>query len=197
MGLDSVELLMSVEQKFGINIPDSESEQIETIQQLANSVYNYLSIQPSKKCISQILFYRIRNTFIRLNIIQNELYPDQKLSDLIELSQLETKWIMIEEQLELKLPKLAELDTNPQLSAHVEFLGFKTFKRSLPVCSGTVKQLIDWIISLNFNKLIDTKQITSLYEIERVICGITSEKLGIPINEIELKHSFTNDLGID
>tara|TARA_R110002049_G_scaffold993_3_gene7155 strand:+ start:32993 stop:33130 length:138 start_codon:yes stop_codon:yes gene_type:complete len=41
------------------------------------------------------------------------------------------------------------------------------------------------------------KKITNKYEVERIISGIISDRMGIPINEIELKHSITNDLGID
>ena len=62
---------------------------------------------------------------------------------------------------------------------------------------GTVKNLIDWTISLNFEQTLDIQKITNKYEVERIISGIISENMGIPITEIELKHTITNDLGID
>jgi acyl carrier protein len=36
MGLDSVELIMTIEDKFGIAIPDTECEQIYTVQDMAD-----------------------------------------------------------------------------------------------------------------------------------------------------------------
>ena len=46
-------------------------------------------------------------------------------------------------------------------------------------------------------RLISIENISSKYEIERIICGITEDRIGVPASEIELHHSFTNDLGID
>ncbi len=79
----------------------------------------------------------------------------------------------------------------------MKFLGIRTIKRKTPVTNGTIRQLIDWILSLNFEQIIDIQKITNKYEVERIISGIISENMGIPISEIELKHSITNDLGID
>ena len=50
---------------------------------------------------------------------------------------------------------------------------------------------------INYEKLISIDNISSKYEIERIICGIIEDKIGIPVSEIELNYSFTNDLGID
>ncbi len=41
--LDSVELLMKMEDQFGIKIPDETAEKVETVSQLANAIDNILS----------------------------------------------------------------------------------------------------------------------------------------------------------
>ena len=50
MGLDSVELIMSVEDKFGIRIEDSEAEKIYTVQEFADIVFSKIMLQ-SKRCM--------------------------------------------------------------------------------------------------------------------------------------------------
>lgn len=197
MGLDSVELIVSVEKKFGISIPDKECKKIYTVEDFANVVYQKIRIHPTKNCVTQILFYRIRKSLIELNVNRENIEPKSKISELIHVSELKEQWCQIEKKIELKLPTLVDLDFDKKLDTHVTFLGFKIFKRTYPITEGTIRQLIDWIISLNFNEIIEIDKITSKYEVERIISGIISENMGIPISEIKLEHSITNDLGID
>jgi hypothetical protein len=37
----------------------------------------------------------------------------------------------------------------------------------------------------------------SQYEVEQALIGLTSDKTGVPVEEIQLHSSFTNDLGLD
>ena len=64
MGLDSVEILMKVEESFGIKIPDREAEQILTVGDFHNAVWRHLSGKHSDKCKSQNLFYKLRKSFV-------------------------------------------------------------------------------------------------------------------------------------
>ena len=197
MGLDSVELVMSVENKFGIRIPDADCEKIYTVQDFADTVFKMISIHPTDKCLTQIIFYRIRKAFKNLELTKVEIKPDTNISDFLTQTELKANWNRLETEIGLKLPELVALDFNPNLDTYVKFLGIRTIKRKTPVTNGTIRQLIDWILSLNFEQIIDIQKITDKYEVERIISGIISENMGIPISEIELKHSITNDLGID
>ncbi|TBV26524.1 phosphopantetheine-binding protein [Meridianimaribacter sp. CL38] len=197
MGLDSVELVMSIEDKFGIRIEDSEAEKIYTVQDFADIVFSRISKNPTDKCLTQIVFYRIRKALRNLTSTEKEIRPDMKISELFTQSELKEKWNQLKMEVGLELPDLVALDFNPELSSHVKIFGIKTIKRTTPVSKGTLRQLVDWTISLNRDKLIDIEKISSKYEVERIICGITEDRIGVPISEIELHHSFTNDLGID
>lgn len=86
MGLDSVEILMKVEETFAIKIPDQEAEKIITVGDFHNSVWRHLSNRPiSDKCHSQGLFYRLRKLIsetykfpkqhIELNSSPNDIFP--------------------------------------------------------------------------------------------------------------------------
>ena len=92
---------------------------------------------------------------------------------------------------------MVDLDLDKTLNKEVKFLGFKIFDRTEPVAENTLRKFTDWIISMNYEQLTSIENISSKYEIERIICGIIEDRIGIPISEIELHNSFTNDLGID
>ncbi|WP_405567091.1 phosphopantetheine-binding protein [Polaribacter sp. Asnod6-C07] len=197
MGLDSVELLISVEDKFGIRIEDSEAEKIYTVQNFVDSVYSKIITNLNDKCLTQIVFYRIRKAVRNLKLTDKEIKPDTKITELLSQTELKENWYLLKTEIGLELPELVALDFNPKLGSHVKIFGIKTIKRTTPVSSGTIRELIDWIIALNQEKLIDIKKITNKYEVERIIIGIINRNLGIPISEIKLEHSITNDLGID
>ena len=197
MGLDSVELLMSVEDKFGIRIEDSEAEKIYTVQNFVDSVYSKIITNPNEKCLTQIVFYRIRKAVQILKLTDKEIKPETKITEFLSQTELKENWHLLKTEIGLELPELVALDFNPELGSHVKIFGIKTIKRTTPVSSGTISELIDWTIALNQERLIDIKKITNKYEVERIIIGIINRNLGIPISEIKLEHSITNDLGID
>jgi acyl carrier protein len=177
MGLDSVELIMTIEDKFGIAIPDAECEH--------------------EKCLSQIVFYRIRKVFETFGNEKWKITPNTKMSELLSKTDLKNDWTRLGIRIGLKIPDLVDLDLDKTLNKEVKFLGFKIFDRTEPVAENTLRKFTDWIVSMNYDKLISIENISSKYEIERIICGITEDRIGVPVSEIELHHSFTNDLGID
>jgi len=197
MGLDTVELIVSIEDQFGIAIPDAECETIATVQQMVDSVFEKIKIQPNNKCLSQIVFYRIRKILEQFGHDKQKITPNTRMSDVLSTTNLAPDWKRLEAKLQLKIPDLVDLDLDKTLNKEVKFLGFKIFDRTAPVAENTVKKFIDWIISMNFQKLISKEDISSKYEFERIICGIVETSTGIPVSEIELHHSFTGDLGID
>ncbi|MBG9378415.1 hypothetical protein I5907_19410 [Panacibacter sp. DH6] len=85
MGLDSVEILIKVENTFGIKIPDQEAEQISTVGDFHNAVWRHLSGKHSDKCKSQNLFYKLRKSFadtfdfspqkLKLDTSPEEIFP--------------------------------------------------------------------------------------------------------------------------
>src|SRR5215203_1088044 len=79
MGLDSVELLMEVENYFGIRIPDAEAEKIYTIQLMVDSVAAHLNIKDDGMGLRDEVFQKI------VLSIQDLGWKSQKiqLSDLV------------------------------------------------------------------------------------------------------------------
>lgn len=60
MGLDSIEILLDVENTFDIKIPDAEAQRILTIGEFHEAVWSHLNIRQSDHCNSQVVFYRLR-----------------------------------------------------------------------------------------------------------------------------------------
>ncbi len=60
MGLDSVEILVNVENTFGITISNYEAEKIATVGDIHNVVWRNIQGRQSMRCRSQQLFYKLR-----------------------------------------------------------------------------------------------------------------------------------------
>jgi acyl carrier protein len=202
MGLDSVELLVETEKFFKISIPDNEAEEVFTVHDFANCVLNRVYIKENDKNIAKTIFYEIRQCLTQYHNISNEIIsPNSIISQVLPAENRNDIWDNLENCLQLNLPKLTKNDLKADvLQKRVSFLGIKIediFSSKSILGESTFSNLVDWIISLNFRKLINPDEINSDYEIQRAIVGIITEKMGIDVQSIELKHRITYDLGID
>lgn len=197
MGLDSVEILVRVEEYFGISIPDREAEKILTVQDFADCVFTKVTVNPTEKCKSQMLFYKLRTYFTdKLRLNKELIRPDSKIRDLIA-GDLKTTWTEIEKYLKLDLPTLSDLDIRPTKEKEIKILGVKVWTRKSPVTIGTIGDLVNWTLAKNYDTLIDPKALFDKADVEKVIIGIISDSMAIPVDEIKLKHRISYDLGVD
>jgi len=60
----------------------------------------------------------------------------------------------------------------------------------------TLDELTDWIVATSYEQLL-ALPLASQYEVEQAIIGITSYSSGVKVEEVQLRSSFVNDLGID
>jgi acyl carrier protein len=63
MGLDGVEILLATEEAFGIAIPDEVAERLLTPADVVAHVASQVPTTPSAECLTQRLFYRLRQRF--------------------------------------------------------------------------------------------------------------------------------------
>lgn len=107
MGLDSVEILMKVEDTFGIKIPDQEAEQILTVGDFHNSVWRHLSGKHSDKCKSQNLFYKLRKSFADMfNFPPQKLKLDTSPKEIFPKTNRRQVYLSFADTTNLKLPTL-------------------------------------------------------------------------------------------
>lgn len=113
MGLDAVELVMSVEDAFQINISDEEASKTRTVGELYDLVLSKIKIkgthdeESSRRCLTSAAFYRVRRAMVQvLHIDRRKITPKTELLDLLPRPQRRDNWGRIKQSINLKMPKL-------------------------------------------------------------------------------------------
>jgi hypothetical protein len=94
MGLDTVELVMEIEEAFDISIPDERASKMLTV----GDVYEFLlektadSTLKSSICLTAVTFYDLRRQLHSLGLSHSEIRPKTKLDRLIPLTGRRKYW---------------------------------------------------------------------------------------------------------
>ncbi|NME71605.1 acyl carrier protein [Flammeovirga aprica] len=196
MGLDTVELLMTVEELFDIRISDKEAETIYTVGEFAQSVYEKANLSDSQNHIFETVLSDIIEAFEKIDSTKI-LRPDTIIIDALPNKHLGKEWSQLQKLSSYSIPNLAKIDLNPSIEKTKTFLGFTLYVEQEPLTKGTIRDLVDWVISIHYKEFLPIEKIASLYEVERVICGVLNEYYGVEINEIRMDSNIVKDLGID
>lgn len=105
MGLDTVELLMSIEEEFGINIPDEEVTCIYTMGQMRDYLEKHLRDREKVHCLSQRGFYILRRALMTTGgFKRNEIRPASEISRYLPQKGKRKFWQKLGEQTDCTLP---------------------------------------------------------------------------------------------
>ncbi|MDF7813246.1 hypothetical protein [Hymenobacter sp. YC55] len=199
MGLDSVELIYTVERYFNIEIKDAEAEQIGTVGAMVACVAAHLQIAPDTAASS---VYQAMHDNVCCYLKQ--LLPQQMiitaatpLREIVKFADWDAAFFQrqLETGLGLEVPTL--LYTWPVGGLGVPFRFFGSNRRQKPQqVSTTFKDLIGWLLAANY-KTVFVLPWLSYYDVQQAAVGLISECLSVPVPEIQLTDSFTNDLGVD
>ena len=138
MGLDTVELVMDLEERFDTAIPDDAAEQIQTVGELHAFLMRRIRNQASDICPSATLFYPIRRLLVdEFSVERKQVRPSTRLETLIEAEHRRQFWRRLQSVFSTCLPRLRR----------ARWLQWKgdTFPNE---CS-TVAQLIEHCIDIN------------------------------------------------
>jgi len=176
MGLDSVELIYTMEERFGIHLPDAEAATIYTVQDMTHAVAQHLNITLPTREPGLIYFFNAE--IIRYAA----LYRGEALSPSSPLNH----WVAhdydtLTSFLRLPVPR-------PKRR-----LWFKLNKSA--ACA--VQDLAEAIAARNHEQLIPTGSWQSVEDVYLVIKDIVATHLGIDYFDIQPDRSFTDDFGID
>jgi acyl carrier protein len=107
MGLDTVEMIMAVEDAFGIAIPDEQAQYIETAGDLYQLVLTLLGHRRNEGvCASAHAFYRIRGALMDCGVAQRrDVHLDFYLADRFE--GMPGAWAFFNRALGLKVTRLS------------------------------------------------------------------------------------------
>lgn len=87
MGLDGVELVMALEEAFGVSISDGNAEQAVTPRMVGDIIFSKLQATNEATCQSQRAFYLLRKAFIRrFNLNRTAVAPDMTFRRLIPVN---------------------------------------------------------------------------------------------------------------
>ena len=107
MGLDGVELIMAVEESFGIQIADEEAGALLTVGDLHNLVLAKLHGQSPDRCLTSVAFYRLRRAFMDgLRVNRRDISPGSLLGRIIPREGRRQQWERVNSALHLKMPEL-------------------------------------------------------------------------------------------
>lgn len=194
MGLDSVELLVAFEEYFQISIPDQEAEQLYTVGQAADCVARLrgIPLEPGRSAVYQTVFQQVLPAL-------RQLHPSPTEGTLLFSLDSPYNHTRLRQQLaaalSLQVPPLPKLQRPPAQRSWVERVFNIPSLMSSDLSGSVLADLTDWLVSYNYQILLPVP--STLYEVQRAVVGLSSDRLGIGIPEIRLTDSFTHDLGVD
>jgi acyl carrier protein len=107
MGLDSVEILVNVENAFGITISNYEAEKITTVGDIHYLVWRTLQGRQSMRCKTQQLFHKIRYILAtKFNVPKDAIGLNASLNEIFPVANRRSLYRKLEKELQLKLPPL-------------------------------------------------------------------------------------------
>jgi acyl carrier protein len=221
MGLDGVELVMAVEDEFGINIADEDAANLTTPRLLADYVVSRLGApQPDDgHCLSQAAFYRIRSVLVKqFAASRAEVRPASRI-DLFLKGDIRHQWREL--MVAIEATHVPGLRCRPQIhyplvvggllislvifmsGAFPTWVAVSSFPVLLAFAIVVANRLAD-VLPSGISTVGDLvpyvrpryNDWSFAYVLQRVI-QITAEQLGIPIEKIEPDHHFVEDLGLD
>lgn len=84
MGLDGIELVMALEEAFGVELTDAEVERTVTPRKIGDLIFSKLQSTDQRICQSQRAFYLLRKTFMRqFGLPRANITPDMSFRSLI------------------------------------------------------------------------------------------------------------------
>ena len=190
MGLDSIELLMEIENYFGISIPDAEAEKLYTVQLMVDSVAQHLKISNENFEMKDKIFLRVTAIMKEFGWLVKNITPADFIGQYFP-STYKQDWKSFEDALRLSIPQPYFSSQNPTLLESI--IGKPLYKSD----EISFEQFVAAICANNYQVLIDKNHINSKYEIYIAVMGITVDKLGVDYYEVRPDKSFTSDLGVD
>lgn len=198
MGIDSVELLMSFERHFKLEVPDAVAESICTVGDAATWFSQQLGLAGQHQ--SAVRLAVSKQLCAVLEAINSKVIAYSELTPLCEAfpnqQSLESCRQQLLSRYNLLMPRLSPVPAAPATPSLWEKIWGRPLWRPPSWPTQTLAELTDWIVAANYEQLLSLP-LASQYEVEQAIIGITSYSSGVEIEEIQLRSSFANDLGID
>lgn len=180
MGLDLVEMVMELEDEFGLTIADEETEQLGTVGELYRYLLTREGVSLAGACWTQRVFYRVRKLLVH-GFLQSrqQVTPSAALLPLLGNDHLEASWSRFGRCLELELPPLGTSWLRPS--------------PALPHSCQTVGGVTRAALSLNLGRLLGPND--PRVAVWERMSKVLQQTLGLPRHTILCQNHFVHDLG--
>ena len=198
MGLDTVELIMSFERHFKLEIPDSAAENIRTVGDMAAWLSRELGLAGQHQSAVRLAVWAQLRAVLDTSAGEPIAYFEATLLHEVFPSrqQLANYRQQLSSRYGLRLPDLMPPPITPKAPSLWEKIWGRPLWSPPSWPTQTLAELTDWTVAINYEQLLHLP-LASQYEVEQTVIGITSYSSGVPVEEIQLQSSFTDDLGMD
>ncbi len=181
MGLDGVELVMELEDRFATSIPDSATEHILTVGQLHSFLMKRICDRTSGRCQSAAMFYPIRRMLVSdFDIQRSAVVPSASLASLVDAKERYKFWRKLESSVASQLPRL-------ERSHWLQWNG-ETFPESI----STVAQLVRHCVEVN--QITDEFGPNDSDTVWEIVCELVAEVTGVKSSTLKPETQFARDL---
>jgi|GEM_PF-2376484 len=197
MGLDTVELIYSIERYFSVDIPDPVCETLYTVGDVAGYISQHLGVAGVRQSAAREAAQQQLSALLELPPDAFDEGSTTTIGQLLPDAAAVARFRQQASSCGLELPELSQKRRvrSDAPSFFEKLLGLTPSPPPVPWPDQPLAALVGWIMAANYEQL--PRPLASEYEVERAMVGITSDKSGVPVEEILLTSSFTNDLGMD
>jgi acyl carrier protein len=104
MGLALVEIIIDVEQRFGVEIPDRVAAQLRTPRALIDHVCSLVQAVDDEKCVSQQAFYVTRRALVdAVGVPKAVVHPETPMESVLSASQRVALWPKLARKLGVRI----------------------------------------------------------------------------------------------
>ena len=192
MSLDSVELLVSFENYFGISIPDNEAEEIHKVQEMTDSVCNHLGITSSHTRLRDDVFAILKKAMHQTRVAKGSVNLNDLVKDFFKYDS--RTWQLLEIETGLTIPRFPTVQKDTWMNKIISGISWK-FQADYDTL--IFRDFCNVICAANYQTLLDAKNLSSSHEVYIAVMAITEDKTGVDFYDIKPDKSFTNDFGID
>lgn len=217
MGLDLVELMMDLEDEFGIEIPDADFQELTTVGALVRYLQSRLPADAEAPCATMVAFHLVRRFLSdRTGVARAAVRPDVPLVTLIDTSTRRKIWKELERALHVqrRLPGLERPVLLQRTAVVLAMLAFACLFFSWPLAvAGTAVLAAGWWLTKPLAVRFPSRYQTvgdlahrlavpnavrgglSPAEIARKARAVTSQCLAVPAEQLTDDKHFVKDLG--
>ncbi|WP_449420648.1 hypothetical protein [Phormidium nigroviride] len=183
MGLDAVEIVMTWENSFGIEISDDEAIAIATIKQAIDLISSKVNASGgiAGVCLGARAFYRIRQAFYNVGLPRKQIQLDSKWVDILPNIPQKKR----QETLNYICDR-AGLPKAPAFSFH-----FGAINRRI-----TVRSLVDWAVANYPCSLTSSEERWTHFQVRSVVRSVIRDLADISDRDFKDDDAFAYILGI-